>query len=59
MGLILARRWYVKMRFAGRLLSVIWQTRIDAKTSIREKFVAFADSVKAAISVPALATVAV
>ena len=59
MGLILARRWYVKIRFAGRLLSVIWQNQVDAKTSLRERAVAFADSVKAALQAPALATAAV
>lgn len=58
-GLILARRWYVKIRFAGRLFSVIGQNQVDAKTSLRERAVAFADSVKAAFSAPALATVAV
>ncbi len=43
MGLILARRWYVKVRFAGRLLSVIVQTKVIANALTRVKnFVASA-----------------
>lgn len=55
MGLILARRWYVKVRFAGRLLSVIVQTKVIANAFTRVKDVVA--SLRASVTPFAYATV--